>query len=56
MTPTPLKPGDAADMLIVEAVAFCRGIEGKILPAPDLFECSHAVELLRFAAQIEDAA
>lgn len=37
-----------------EAVAFCRGIEGFMLPAPYLAESHHAVEMLRFAARIEE--
>lgn len=51
-----LKPADAADLLIVEAVAFCRGIEGKILRYPEAFDGTHAVELLKFAARIQEAA
>lgn len=51
-----LTPEKASALILEEAVAFSRGIEGRLLPAPDLFESTHAVELLRFAARITETA
>lgn len=43
---------DAA--LIIEAIAFARGIAGRMLPCPDLTDHEHAVALLRFAAEVSE--
>lgn len=40
---------------LVAAVAFARGIEGRMQPAPDAADPSHAFALLRFAYAIQTA-
>ena len=39
--------------LLLEAVIYARGNEGRILPCPDLAEPRHVFELCRFAARVQ---
>lgn len=40
--------------LLIQAVAFCRGLDGVMLPCPDLADWRHAWILLRYAAWISE--